>query len=310
MPTDVGVGWAGGFGSLVLDLGNDNYREEVKSMKRKTNGQTTKAVAVRTSREIALPADLQEEFSAYLVKDLASARAAGWSFIGTRGAKFRMGQEELGEELQVVVLGAMRENVYYEGKFDQDNPTGPVCFALDTAYDEATMAPPAELKTKQHPTCVGCEQNAWGSSDVGRGKACKNTVRLVLLNWCDGDLAQLEKSEGARLRVPVTSVKDWSSYVAKIDKGARRPIFTALTKIGIHPDPKTNMKMTFALDSFINDRAALQVLKRRADEAVEHLIQIQMPAEGEPRKTEAKGAGKTKGLVRRKVTRTRATARR
>jgi len=285
-------------------------------MKKKTNVGTRAAAGVvavtsRGPSAVALPSDLSEKYSKYVNRDAASSKGGGgWPYIGTRGATFTFNQEPAGEEMLVVVLGALRENTYYPGKFDAKTASGPTCFALATDPDfekaEERMAPPAELTSKEHATCLGCPQNAFGSADNGKGKACKNTVRLVLLPWSDGDLAALEKNEGARLRVPVTSVKNWSAFAGKITKGAQRPLFSCLVRILIAPDPKTQMKMTFELMNFINDRATLDVLQRRTDEAETHLLQIQMPSTEDMKAAKTiRGTGKTKGLVKKTVVRKR-----
>lgn len=272
---------------------------------------TTKALVkkVGLSNELTVPGGFEEEFQKYIDRDAASAKSAGWSYLSTKGAQFRFGGQPIGSDIEVVILGAMRENTYFTGEYSPDNPQGPDCFALDLLQDENTMSPPAELESRQSDKCSTCPKNAWGSSDRGRGKACKNTVRLVLLEWMDGDLAVLDKREGARLRIPVTSVKDWAAY-AKTFKSINRPLFSAVTSIHLESDPKTMMRMSFKPKGFVNDTAALEIFKRRADEAYEHLTQVQMPNPDDDRQktTEAsRGAGKTKGLVRKRVKRTAAS---
>nr|HML30513.1 hypothetical protein [Hyphomicrobium sp.] len=39
-------------------------------------------------------------------------------YMSTRGGRFRLGDEDLGDEICVVVAGAVRENTLYEHDFD------------------------------------------------------------------------------------------------------------------------------------------------------------------------------------------------
>jgi len=60
-----------------------------------------------------------------------------------------------------------------------------------------------------------------GLADVGEGKACRNVRRLAVI--AEGDLEDIENAEIAYLKLPVTSTKNFSAYLAKTLKPVGRP---------------------------------------------------------------------------------------
>lgn len=162
-------------------------------------------------------------------------------------------------QMAVVILDSILENVYYEGKYDPDTPQGPVCFAF--GREEKTLAP-HELVIEggnqmcgASGLCAGCEMNEWGSSDVGRGKACRNTRRLAMIPA--GTFNQAGKFELfddeehfastviGFMKLPVTSVKGYASFVKQVAGALKRPPFGIVTKVKVIPDPKSQFKVVF-----------------------------------------------------------------
>src|ERR1017187_7596078 len=110
--------------------------------------------------------------------------AGGGNFVKTRGGLSYKDAPIPDNKMRVIVLDHVLCNTYYEGKFDPDDPTIPVCYAFGT--NAHLMAPHEDSEKAQSKQCEGCPQNEWGTADVGRGKACKNGVRLALM--VEGDL--------------------------------------------------------------------------------------------------------------------------
>jgi hypothetical protein len=201
-----------------------------------------------------LPATLQERLAKYLAHDKASAtiEATGFPFISTKAAQFRFEDAPLPNPLNVIILGAMRTNTYYEGDYEADNPTPPTCFALNLNDDEAIMGPPPDLPGRIHDTCLTCGMNAFGSGgQSGKGKACRNVLRLAVLPW-DGT-ENFAKVSGARLSIPPTSLKKWAPYAKGVIEGYGRPLFMVVTTIKVSPDPKYQMTFDFDVLQTIDD---------------------------------------------------------
>src|ERR1700743_3268418 len=65
------------------------------------------------------------------------------TFISTRGGVMSLGDEILpGAQGCVIILDWVRENTYYQERFDPENPKPPTCYAFARGpEEEAEMAP-------------------------------------------------------------------------------------------------------------------------------------------------------------------------
>ncbi len=175
------------------------------------------------------------------------ADALGGRWLTQRAGQLTYAGEPMkNNEVDVIVLAAIHENVYYSKAFDPDNPQAPDCYAF--AKNEAAlkeMAPHADVEDKQSPKCGDCWANKFGSAEKGRGKACKNIRRIAVI---PGDTLRadvLEKADIAYMKLPVLSVPLWAAYVSKLAAVMRRPPFAMVTKIKVVTDPKSQFKDTF-----------------------------------------------------------------
>ena len=170
-----------------------------------------------------------------------------------------------GNTLNVVVLAAVFENAYYEGRFDPNNPQSPVCFGLSETEDE--MEPHENAQKQQNDSCAGCPKLEWGSAGEGRkGKACKQIRRLAVLSATDlDDPGKVAKAELAVCKLPVTSVKNWSNYVNSLATTVKRPPFAMITTIKVEPDPKNQFKVKFSPATALNEEIGRAVYLRRQE---------------------------------------------
>ena len=112
---------------------------------------------------------------------------------------------------------------------------------------------------------------------MGKGKACRNTRRLAMIAagtlekgrfTMFDDLEHFEKSALAYMKLPVTSVKGYATFVKQIAGSLKRPPFAVFTKVKVVDDDKTQFKVTFEpLASAPNE--LIPVLKARHEEAKE-----------------------------------------
>ena len=136
------------------------------------------------------------------------------------------------ELLNVVILGFVSRNSYYEGAYDPKNIQPPLCFAVGDQPDNliATDASPE----KQADSCTACPMNQWGSAATGEGKACKNTRYLVVtpeeaLESPDGEMPLWT------LGVSPTGIKHFDAYVRTLaSKNGLLPL-QVVTNIGFDP---------------------------------------------------------------------------
>jgi hypothetical protein len=204
-------------------------------------------------------------------------------------------------EMAVCILAAVLENIYYEGKFDADNPTPPSCYAF--GRDEKLMKPHqlcVDAGTAQHETCVGCPHNEWGTSELGRGKACKNTRRLAMIPAGefakDGsfqaitDKEHYEDAQVAFMKLPVTSVKGFAAFVKAVAGTLNKPPFAIATKVKEVPDPKSQFKVVFTPLAPLSAAVLPFVLARHKE--TQKLIDFAYPVRDEEAPKVAKGKAK------------------
>lgn len=185
------------------------------------------------------------------------ASAAGGQFFSLRGGVLTWQDAPLPKnQMAVVIIDSILENCFYEDKFDPDNPSTPVCFAF--GRDDKELKPHqvvVEAGNAQHDFCAGCEQNEWGSADIGRGKACRNTRRLAMVPAGSFDAAgKLElindpahyaSVQVGYLKLPVTSVKGYASFVKQVSGALNRPPHGIVTRVRVEPDPKSQFRVLF-----------------------------------------------------------------
>jgi hypothetical protein len=109
----------------------------------------------------------------------------------------------------------------------------------------------------------------WGSDpNGGRGKACKQTVRLALLPVGNAkDAEAIAASELATLKVSVTNVKQWGNYVQRLAAMSGRPPWAVVTNIKVVPDAKSQFKILFEERGHITDNDILTALSKRTEVA-------------------------------------------
>lgn len=198
----------------------------------------------------------------------ARTSGSGGSFIGTRGAVFAVGGEEVGQDMNVVVLDYVDENQYYDPEvpYDPEQPAPPICFAF--AREEGELAPHEAAPDKQNETCTGCEQNAFGSAGKGRrGKACKNVMRLAVI--AEGSLEDgIEEAEVMYLKVSTTNVKNFAKVVEQskdVNFGKKRPLWAFVTEMHIKPHRDNQIELTFKRGADVNNGEHLAALKNKQE---------------------------------------------
>lgn len=188
----------------------------------------------------------------------------GLKAIGTRAGVLQIDGEQVpGNKLNVIVLAHIRENQYFDPRFayDENNPRSPICFAQYEGKDIGEVFADPMSTEKQNPhdyidpedpegvriislsPCATCHQFAWGSGR-GRGKACKEVRKLAVIAADGLALDNIQVTEARSLKVPVTSVGGWATYVDALAE-VNRPPWAVITEIGTVPDPQNVFRITF-----------------------------------------------------------------
>jgi hypothetical protein len=203
-----------------------------------------KPAAKKTTAVVAWKEELAQAAAAQAKQQRAVSQG---SSINTAGGVLSFNGAPIEDNnLDAIVLDAVITNVFYLGDYDPSNPASPVCYA--SGYDEDTMAPHEKAPDPQNSDCKTCPHNQWGSADKGRGKACKNQVKLALVSADAAESGENAKeSEIITLNVPVTSVKAWTIHQSELTKGLGMPTWAVITNIEPQPNPKGGFMLKFSL---------------------------------------------------------------
>jgi hypothetical protein len=236
-----------------------------------------------------LPANWEKEMAAH-AQQYAEAEAAtgGGAWLSIRAGQLSFQGTPLPDsQLECVVLDYRFENTWYGGvPFDADNPRPPHCFAI--AKVEGDLAPHQDSHDPQHQQCKGCVQNEFGTSDRGKGKACKNIRRLALLHSDYLKSPQtIADAPVVFLKVPPTSLTGWANYVKKISNVLGKPPYAVVTRVTVSPDQKVQVRVDFDVASEIRDKKLLGAIFAKRGDAQGNLdlpYQWTDPEEKKPRR--------------------------
>jgi len=153
-----------------------------------------------------------------------------------------MGNPMPDNQMDVIILTAMSENVYYAGAYDPDNITPPSCFAIGEPGE--SMVPHELVPEPINDNCRDCDFMKFKSAPNKKGKACKEKRRLACIPFSE-KVEELTNGDLAMLTIPVMSVKNWSTYVNMISAKHHRPSWGMVTRIKVVPDPKSQFRVTF-----------------------------------------------------------------
>lgn len=162
--------------------------------------------------------------------------------------------------IEVVILDFVSMNAFYEGSYDKDNITPPLCFAIGDEPDN--LIPSANAQDVQATSCAACPMNKYETAAVGRGKACKNT-RVLAVMPVDADV----DSPIWLLKVSPTGLKSYDGYVRALAQRSDCVPVQVVTKVGF--DPSSDYpSLRFAPERFL-DPEELSSFMNRMEEAAE-----------------------------------------
>lgn len=226
-------------------------------------------------------ANYDEELAKLAKKAVATEKPTSSNLTVKAGVLAYNGQPCANNKLEVIIIASTHANMLYEGKYDPNNLTNPVCYAYSEDPDEVDMVPHPKSSKPQAERCAECWANKWESDPSGgRGKACKNT-RVLAVIPADVKAEDIPTAEVATMKLPVTTVsKKWSPYVHKLAALYGMPPLAMKTTIGVIPDMKTQFQVTFD-DVGPVDRSLLGGLLQRAKD-VKPLLEREYDPNPEP----------------------------
>ena len=169
-----------------------------------------------------LPEELRKQFEEDAKENLQHVQDT-FLRITTMGMRYQVNNCDIGNrglEFKAIILRELPVNLWYKDRFDPGAPVRPNCWSLEGLKPDPTS------QLIQSESCLTCRWNRFGSG-IGadgkrRGKACRNTRRLVLKSE-DFDLPLV-------LSLPPTSKKVFNNYLKSLSSGTVSiPLFIVCT---------------------------------------------------------------------------------
>lgn len=222
-------------------------------------------------------ADIEKQL-AIEAEDISNVEPSyGGTNISTAGKRFVVNDTQLPDPLRVIIVAHAFTNTWYDAAWDPNDPSPPACFALaDVPMD---MAPNEKSPNVQAPACDECELNEFGSAPTGKGKACQNGRRLIVMMADDNaDNPQL-----ATLHVSSTGIKAYGQYVRGLAKIHKRPPHGVVTEFTFN-EGFDFPSLVATLVSPINDTKLMTQVLGKREEALELAVQAYDVSNYEPPK--------------------------
>lgn len=218
-----------------------------------------------TTIQNQLPAEIRAMLAQQVAGDIERLGAVGGkdSIKITQDKKFELPNGDLVDEIEAVIVDFVYRNEYYVGTFNRKQITPPACFAISPVAADLTPSNNSPMKQSEGG-CATCQQNQFGSSPSGDGKACKNTVYLAVMPpdaTPDTPIWVLKTSP--------TAIKAFNNYVSKVARSAQVPVTAVVTKLFFDPSS------TYASVRFeaMGVNPVFELSTKRRDEARHRLLQ-------------------------------------
>lgn len=208
---------------------------------------------------------------------VGTLRSSG-SFITFKNANLKVdGVPIPNNTIETRVLAVVAERAWYSGAYDPDTPQVPACYSLNS-----TGAPHPESNEPQSMACETCPKNKWGSAPPrpgsnkpGRGKACREAARVVVI----AANAPIKSAPLYMAKVPVTSLQEVSTFVQRC-MSSNKLMGEFVTHLSCTEDKKSFFKVHLNIKEISSDIDP-EVLLKRQDEAFALATQPYPDIEGE-----------------------------
>lgn len=178
---------------------------------------------------------IQEQIAQQIARQNEAAQGlrSGGSYIGFKNAQLKVdGISIPANTLDVRVLATISERAWYAKDFDADVVQVPDCYALDDTVPHDQAANP------QANTCGECERNKWGSATRGKGKACRESARVIVVPAN----VPLASAQMYTAKVPVTSLSTVTAFTSRCSQ-ANKLMGEFVVKLSVVEDKKTFFKV-------------------------------------------------------------------
>lgn len=215
-----------------------------------------------------LPVNFQEQLAKEAAEIAKRIATPSGDRIRYKGNQYFCTPDDVEDKtLEVVVVDFVTSNVFYKSVYDAKNIQSPACFAF--GIEPSTLVPSANSPIKQAATCSACPNNQFGSAQVGKGKACKNTRLIAVMPASALDTPD-EDAPIWIMAIPPTSLRSFDGYVMALSAKHRTVPIGVITEITLdqstqYASPRFNVIRPLSGDEY-------GVFMRRRDEARTRLL--------------------------------------
>lgn len=239
------------------------------------------AVVAQAGGAVALPQDFMAELAAH-AKEAAAKEQPSVGRISLKNGQMSYEDAYIpGNNMDCIIVGGAYRNVWYAGSYDPDNIVNPSCFAL--ADEKEGMAPHENVTEPVCNECATCPKAQWGSAPPrggkpSRGKACKETRRLIILPAdCLESVDAVKAAKFAIVDLPVTSVGNYATLISALNASLGMPVWSVVTNMKVGPHPRNQFEVSFTPLHVAGDENIVRALMARREEAMKIAL---VPYEG------------------------------
>jgi len=215
-------------------------------------------------------------------KTLSGGVGSAGKRLSIKGGKFRLFVD--GEQVSVsksdtmnmvVVNAASISRTYYEGTYDPNSTSPPVCWSVDTK----TPAPDVPADQRKASRCADCPMNVKGSG-ANNGRACRFNQRLAIT-------LEGKPDEVYQLQLPATSIfgeakggdMGMQAYAKFLD-AHDTPIIAVMTEMRFDEDAETPKLFFKPVRPLTGDELEAAVAAKDSEDAVKAITLTVSPTGG------------------------------
>lgn len=206
---------------------------------------------------LANPMDALKAFAQRGRQQLAKVPSGGISF---RGGVISVGGTKVGNDMPVIALHPQYERTYYDREFSVEDKAPPPCYSFDGERPHEKSSEP------QAETCDRCQHNAWGTDRRGKGKACKEGMRLALIRAEDVSPDSIRVAPIIMAKFSVMNTKTIGPVLSKLYETVGHPAGVVCSLVA-EPDDAIQIRNDLIPLQPLADTAAQEAVVARLEEA-------------------------------------------